>query len=173
MTYGDLPLPEASGDKTQHPTEPAAALALSDDDLRVLRDWQTNLIVQDDRYDSKLLLSLAARSMVDPAFRERLVSNTAAVLADLQERSNWHIPDGLEILVFENTPERLVVVLPPPTGQLQSRPSALVEFLRSRTDTVEAGLFGSDDRDFTLGLDAGFSPTGTGDRMDPSRDAHG
>jgi hypothetical protein len=126
---------------------------LSEEDQRMLRFWRENLSFLDSRYHEKTLLKLVARAISDEEFRDRLVNDTDAVLAEC----DLALPDGMEVRFFDNTPNALHVVLPPPAGEMEQRPVALRESLRSRT---AEGFFLFKD-DFNL------SDTGTRDNIFP------
>ena len=102
---------------------------LSEDDQNALRLWRESLSLLDMRYHSKVLLKLVARAMADDEFRSRLVNDTDAVLAELEPG----LSDGTDIRFLENSPTMLNVVLPPRAGEMEKRPVALRDALRSRT----------------------------------------
>jgi hypothetical protein len=102
---------------------------LSEDDRNVLRLWH-----------DKVLLALVARSMVDDAFRARLVDDTDAVLAEIEPG----LPAGLDVTFLANTPTTVNVVLPPRAGEVENRSGALRDALRSRT-SGDALFFLADD----------------------------
>ena len=119
----------------------AGELLNNEEDEQVLRTWRENLVLQDPRYKSKVLLKFAALAMVDEQFRSRLLNDTEAVLGEL--RSKADLPEGVTVRFFDNTPGTLNVVLPPRAGEMSSRPAPLREQLRSRTaDSV--GFFSDD-----------------------------
>jgi hypothetical protein len=102
---------------------------LSEDDRNALHLWRESLTLLDERYNDKVLLRLADRSMRDPEFRARLVDDPASVLAEIGAR----LPDGVRVRFFANTPSTVNVVLPPQVGEMRHRTSALRDALRSRT----------------------------------------
>ncbi|MFL6075185.1 MAG: hypothetical protein ACJ73S_17455 [Mycobacteriales bacterium] len=113
---------------------------LTEDDRNVLHLWRESLTFLDDRYNDKVLLRLADRSMRDPEFRARLVDDAASVLAEI----GASVMDGLRVRFFANTPDTVNVVLPPPAGEVRHRTSALRDALRSRT-SGDALFFLEDD----------------------------
>lgn len=52
---------------------------------------------------------VVARAMKDPSFRQALLSNPRAVLA---EQYNVHLPEGVAVRVLEEAPNTLTLVLP-------------------------------------------------------------
>ena len=50
------------------------------------------------------------RAIEDPEFRERLVASPASAI---EEATGVSVPDGVEIVVVENTSRRFHIVLPP------------------------------------------------------------
>jgi hypothetical protein len=119
------------------PTDDAAAHEvlgghMSDDDQRILRLWRESLSLLDPRYEDKRLLRIAARAMVDDAFRERFADDDGAPADDAAP--------GL-IRFHVNTPKTLHVVLPPRAGEAEQRPQSMRESLRSRTSTHAANYF--------------------------------
>lgn len=116
---------------------------LSDDDQNVLRLWRESLSLLDMRYHGKALLMLVARAMADDEFRSRLVNDTDAVLSEFEPG----LPDGLQARFLDNTPTTVNVVLPPRAGEMEKRPKALRDALRSRTAENAVELF-QDDLDF-------------------------
>jgi hypothetical protein len=138
--------------------------ALSDDDKALLREWRTALILQDHRYEPKMLMSLAALAMADPDFRSRLVNDTAAALDEFRDQLEF--PDGYEFRFHENTQTTMHVVLPPPGGEAGKRPAALRRLLSSRTDETVVGVF-SDDFNYADLIDGGrFGVPTTADHTD-------
>src|SRR5437870_2336082 len=107
----------------------AADETLTDEDERVLRLWRENLVLQDPRYGSKALFTLAACAMADGQFRYRLVTDTQAILDELG------VPEGITLRFFENTEGTLNVVLPPSSGEMSERPVSLRDELSSRTSS--------------------------------------
>jgi hypothetical protein len=116
---------------------------LSEDDQNGLRLWRESLTLLDGRYHSKVLLKLAARSMVDDEFRSRLVDDTDAVLGELEPG----LPGDAEVRFYANTPATVNVVLPPRAGELGKRPVALRDALSSRTSGDAVPPLGVDDAD--------------------------
>lgn len=102
---------------------------LSEEDQLALRLWRENLSILDPRYHEKGLLMLVARAISDEEFRDRLVNDTDAILTE----SEVKLPDWMEVRFFHNTPTTVHVVLPPPAGEMEKRPVALRDSLRSRT----------------------------------------
>jgi len=52
---------------------------------------------------------VVARAMKDPSFRQALLSNPRAVLA---EQYHVHLPEGVAVRVLEEAPNTLTLVLP-------------------------------------------------------------
>jgi hypothetical protein len=96
---------------------------MSDDDQRILRLWRESLSLLDPRYEEKQLLRIAARAMVDDAFREDFTEPEEGS----EPRVRFHV----------NTPQTLNVVLPPRAGEVKQWPVAMRKALRSRTDRGE------------------------------------
>jgi hypothetical protein len=136
---------------------------LSEDDRNMLRLWRDGLSVVDPRYHMKGVLQLANHAMVDEQFRTRLVNDTDALLREVEPKLE-PVPEGVTLRFFANTPDTLNVVLPPMIGEMDKRPAALRELLRSRTS--EAVAFGGDDFDFGNFFDSGPAP-GHADGGDP------
>jgi hypothetical protein len=113
---------------------------LGEDDRSALRLWRESLALLDERYHDKALLKLVARAMVDDEFRSRLVDDTDAVLGELELK----LPNGMRVRFLANTPTTVNVVLPPGAGEMEKRPRALRDALRSRT-SGEALAFFEDD----------------------------
>ena len=126
---------------------------LTDDD-RVLRQWFSSLVLQDERFDDKKILKLGALALQNDEFRARILDDTAAVLEEL----GYEGPDGLRLRVYENTADTLNLVLPSPAA---SKSKGLREQLRSRTsaaflDTVDDWDFG----DISIPEDSNTGDTG-------------
>ncbi|MEV6318725.1 hypothetical protein [Streptomyces sp. NPDC051776] len=134
----------------------------ADDDL-VLSRWYQALLMQDSRYDRKdlfkNLVKLAAVSMSDDEFRQRLVNDTGSVLAEFQSWLN--LPAGLTIKFWDNTPDTLHIVLPPRAGEASKRPEPLRNLLRSRP--MDHGGGRDDWTDFGDPVDLQWNPN-HGDR---------
>jgi hypothetical protein len=126
---------------------------LSEEDQRALRLWRENVSILDPRYHGKWLLMLVARAVQDEEFRDRLVNDTEAILSEC----GVDFPDGIEVRFFDNTPTSVNVVLPPPAGEMEKRPVALRDSLRSRS---AEGFFLFKD-------DWNFGDTGTKDSIFP------
>lgn len=139
----------------------ADELLKDDGDWRVLRLWRESLVVQDPRYNSKILLKLVALAMADEQFRSRLINDTEGVLRDLHVNSD--LPEGVTLRFLENTQNTLNVVLPPRAGELSNRATALREALRSRTSSTMA-LFKDD---FDIGNFDSFDLFGDPEERDP------
>jgi hypothetical protein len=131
---------DSDSDPTQRPDqeEPEEGSAkrtagdeMGDEDQRVLHLWQENLILQDERYDSKALLMVVAMAMSDEKVRYQLTTEGEAVLDKFRSSPDW--PAGVTVKFFENTPDTLNVVLPPRAGEMAKRPVSLREILTSRT----------------------------------------
>ena len=127
--------------RANYPGQEERAAALNDDDERALRLWRENLILQDPRYKSKVLLKFVAVSMADEQFRSRLVNDTDSILREFRAKVDW--PEGLTLRFFENTEDTLNIVLPPRAGATSEQPSALRDVLRSRTAS-DAGFLKDD-----------------------------
>lgn len=69
------------------------------------RDLDYRTMTQQDPYTAMI-----RRAVSDADFRESLVANPKATLADV---SGVAIPDGVEIVVLENSSRRIHIVLPP------------------------------------------------------------
>lgn len=69
----------------------------------------------DDQWDrvSKSMGRILARTWTDSSFKQRLLEQPAAVLADY----GVEIPAGVEVLAVENTPERFYLLIPPPPAE--------------------------------------------------------
>jgi hypothetical protein len=52
---------------------------------------------------------IVERAQADPAFRERLIATPREALS---EELGFELPSGLEIIVVEERPDRLAIVLP-------------------------------------------------------------
>jgi hypothetical protein len=114
---------------SDHDKKVAIGSDLSEDDRSALRLWRESLTMLDGRYHDKVLLKLVARAMVDNEFRSRLVNDTDAVLGELELK----LLDGMDVRFLANTPTTVNVVLPPGAGEMEKRPMALRDALRSRT----------------------------------------
>jgi hypothetical protein len=139
-----------------------AATPGKNDALRlVLRLWKEGHVTQDVRYENKGLLKLISLSLTDTDFRNRLLSDPEATLAEVPP---GHLPEGIELKFHENTPDTIHVVLPPLGGGLEHRSPRFQERIFSRTSQAGESLF-ADDADLgDWSLDA--------DRGDPdSRDS--
>ena len=88
-----------------------------------------------------------ARAVKDPAFRQALLSNPRAVLA---QEYNVHIPEQVAIRVIEDPPDTISLVLPsqPQEGSVQMLSDADLEAvaggLRSETLHTACNLYYSE-----------------------------
>jgi hypothetical protein len=114
---------------------------MSDDDQQILRLWRESLSLLDPRYEDKRLLRIAARAMVDDAFREDLAKEDEGQ-ADGQDYEEGDAPGRL--LFHVNTAKTLHVVLPPRAGEAELRPLTMRESLRSRTSANASNWFQDD-----------------------------
>jgi hypothetical protein len=133
----------------------AFALLKDDEDRDLLRLWRENLTLQDQRYDSKVLLKLVVLAMTDEQTRSRLINDTEDFLREVRSNVDLDLPEGTSLRFFENTQDTLNVVLPPPaggmrytrSGQLTYRSPELRDALRSRTSSTEGLRWYFDDFD--------------------------
>jgi hypothetical protein len=110
----------------------------NEEDGRALVRWYEGLALQDVRYNSKALLEIAHRAMLDEEFRRRLLDDTQAVLLEIQKKLG-DFPKGFTLKFLENTKETVNVVLPHRAGEATYRPTPLRDLLHSRTSEQEPG----------------------------------
>ncbi len=142
---------------SQQPGEPRG---LSDDQRAMLMVWREGLATQDRRLGSKPLLKLAARAMVDEAFRRRLITDTESVLAELGP--DVQEPD-VTFVFAEQTPDTVTIVLPAVGGGLEGQAPELRERLRSRTSEGPILFNTRDDWDFGDVFPSDTNPVDMGD----------
>jgi hypothetical protein len=132
---------EGVGLSAAEATEQAAALGKNDALRLVLRLWKEGHVTQDVRYENKGILKLISLSLTDQDFRNRLLSDTRGTLAEVPP---GHLPEGLELKFYENTPNTIHIVLPPLGGGLEHRSPRFQERLFSRTSEAGERLFADD-----------------------------
>ncbi len=79
--------------------------------------------------EESLQEQVIARAMKDPAFREALLSNPRAVLA---QEYNFRIPEGVAVRVLEEQPNTFTLVLP-------AAEVTLLELSDAELDAVSGG----------------------------------
>jgi hypothetical protein len=158
--------PEArSSDRDQTETP-----QLSEEDEQLLAYWWQALLMQDGRcMDKKLILKMAARSMLDPQFRAGLVSDSERMLSELLPE-DADLPSGVTLRFLENTEQVLNIILPRAMeGVAPADRPALRELLKSRTSD-DSSFFRDDFTDHGNAGDLGPF-LGGGDKGDVTNDA--
>jgi hypothetical protein len=149
--------PEESPQDTKTREEWGHALGrLAGEDERLLTLFRLMGEVLDPRYETKGIRALVGRSLVDPAFRARVLADADAVLAEI--RGHVPLPENVRVRCVENTPGYLTIVLPPPSAALSERSRTLRDAIVSRTSSGGALPAGTDDNDilpFFLDADDG------------------
>jgi hypothetical protein len=110
-----------------------AYAGLNDDDRRLLQLWRETLIVQDRRYESKVLLRAVVEAMRDETARARIVDEGYDFLSPARKDFD-HLGAVSKVKFLENTAEILYVVLPPRAGTVSGRSQNIRDALKSRTD---------------------------------------
>lgn len=129
MSKHDAPTETAGA---EHPADAEPRDWLNAEDLGVLRRWREALILQDPRLENKGILKLVVLAMTSDEFRNRLVNDTEAVVADFVARG-LPLPEDLTLKFYDNSRDTVHIVLPPRAGSMRNRPPALREVLRSGT----------------------------------------
>ncbi len=77
---------------------------------------------------SEMVAAIVEKALRDPAFRESLLANPRLTL---ETKAGVSIPESLEIVVVEDTPTRMHLVLPAAAGER--------ELTETELDTVAGG----------------------------------
>ena len=88
------------------------------------------------RHDFELYL--IRKAWGDPAFREELIGDPKAVLT--RELNAESLPEGVEVEVLEETPEKYYLVIPMPPDEYMGRALASREFAAISRQELEQAV---------------------------------